>query len=520
MVYDPKIVSSRRDMLKKSAALVAGSAALVATGPALASEQCASKQPKFDEIYDLIIVGSGFAGMSCANQAAQDGAKVLVIDKMPVFGGNSTINGGAMAVAGSALQKKAGVEDSVELMVSDMLKAGRGMNDKHMLKLVCDGTAESAKWLEDHGVVWKPFVQHFGGHSVPRTLQTRESSGSGIVRPLIETAKKHGVKMYDKTEMRGFVEDDNGRIIGIKVQSGYFWPKTKTGTPKVFGARKGVVMATGGFGRDIPFRQIQQPKLTDELDSTNQPGANADALKQMMLIGANPVHLDQIQLGPWSSPDEKGFGTASQFNTIAVYPKGIVVDVRTGERFFNELADRKTRSNAILTRRDDQNKPVYPVGFTNAEGAKRAQTLGWGLKYDVIKKADTLDELAKLYGMPADKLEKQVARFNEFVKKGHDDEFNRPLETAIEMKEGPWYAVRMWPKVHYCMGGVRVNTNSQVLRLTDDKPIPGLFAAGEATGGIHGASRLGSCAVAEGVVTGRNAAKNAVTQTAAKLELA
>lgn len=513
-------LASRRALLKQGAALAAGMGTMMLTPAANASSSCKPAATKFDEIFDVIVVGSGFAGMSAAVQAAESGAKVLVIDKMPVFGGNSTINGGAMAVAGSPLQAKAGVKDSVSLMVQDMLKSGRGMNDVEMLKLVCDGTSESAQWLAQYGTVWKPFVQHFGGHSVPRVLQTKESSGAGIIRPLIAAAEKLGVTMYKQTKLESFIQDADERVVGVEVKRNHFFQKSRSGTPAKLGARKGVIMATGGFGRDIDFRQMQQPRLTSELDSTNHPGANADALKQMMLIGANPIHLDQIQLGPWSSPDEKGFGTASQFNTAATYQNGIVVDVRTGERFFNELADRKARAEAIMTRRDDQGKPVYPIGFTNAKGAKNAQTLAWGMKYDVIKKADTLEELAAQYDIPADKLKAQVTQWNQFVKDGEDKQFGRPLMQAFELTEGPWYSVRMWPKVHYCMGGVRVNTHSQVLHLVSDKPIEGLFAAGEATGGIHGASRLGACAVAEGVVTGRNAARTAVSEKAIDLKLA
>ncbi|SDI36126.1 flavocytochrome c [Ferrimonas sediminum] len=520
MTNNNNLVASRRALLKKGAALAAGMGTLMVTGQAQAKANCTPAPQKFDEVFDIIVVGSGFAGMSAAVQAAEEGAKVLVIDKMPVFGGNSTINGGAMAVAGSELQAKEGVNDSIELMVSDMLKSGRGMNDVNMLKLVCNGTSESAKWLESYGTVWKPFVQHFGGHSVPRVLQTRESSGAGIIRPLIKAAEKIGVTMYKQTKLESFIQDDDQRVIGVNVKSQYFFPKERTGSQRTLGARKGVIMATGGFGRDIDFRQMQQPKLTSELDSTNHPGATAGALKQMMLIGANPIHLDQIQLGPWSSPDEKGFGTASQFNTAATYQNGIVVDARTGERFFNELADRKARADAIMTRRDEQGKPVYPIGLTNAKGAAKAQTLAWGMKYDVIKKADTLEQLAKEYGIPADKLKAQVAQWNQFVRDGEDKQFGRPLMQAFELTEGPWYAVRMWPKVHYCMGGVRVNTQSEVLHLVSDKPIAGLYAAGEATGGIHGASRLGACAVAEGVVTGRNAARSAAAASAISLKQA
>ncbi|MBW8182168.1 flavocytochrome c [Shewanella nanhaiensis] len=497
---------SRRQLLKGGAAMaVAGIGSVVAGA---ASAACVSDEKvMFDEVVDVIVVGSGFAGMSAALQARESGASVMVIDKMPVFGGNSTINGGAMAVAGSPLQKREGIEDSVDTMVADMLESGRGMNDVEMLKLVCNGTAESCEWLTEHGVKWKPFVQHFGGHSIPRVLQTVESSGAGIIRPLVSAAKKQGIHMRKQTKLESFIKNDEGRVIGVQVREGYYFPKERTGKMRNLGARKGVIMATGGFGRDIEYRQMQQPEMNSELDSTNHAGATSEALKQMMLIGANPIHLDQIQLGPWASPDEKGFGTASQFNTIATYPSGIVVDSRTGERFFNELADRKARADAIMTRRDDKGHPVYPIGFTNAEGAKDAQTLDWGLKYKVIQKAETLDELAKLYGIPAKALIAQVARWNKAVAAGKDGEFGRPMQKAMKLEQGPWYGVRMWPKVHYCMGGVRVNTHSQVLHLVTDKPIEGLFAAGEATGGIHGASRLGACAVAEGVVTGRNAGR-------------
>ena len=122
--------------------------------------------------------------------------------------------------------------------------------------------------------------------------------------------------------------------------------------------------------------------------------------------------------------------------------------------------------------------------------------------------------------MPARALKDQVSRWNESVTKGNDSEFGRPMQKAMLLDKGPWYGVRMWPKVHYCMGGVKVNTASEVLHLVTNKPIPGLYAAGEATGGIHGASRLGACAVAEGVVTGRNAGRHCAESQAVTLKLA
>ncbi|MGL4222710.1 MAG: FAD-dependent oxidoreductase, partial [Shewanella sp.] len=279
------INAGRRQLLKGGMVMAAGLGASMAL-PATAS--CASAPVNFDEIVDVLVVGSGFAGMSAALQAREAGVSVMVIDKMPVFGGNSTINGGAMAVAGSPLQKQAGIEDSVDAMVADMLRAGRGMNDVEMLKLVCNGTAESCQWLIDYGVHWKPFVQHFGGHSVQRVLQTVESSGAGIIRPLIKAARDKGVIMKNQTKLEGFVQDDAGRVIGVEVREGFYFPNERTGKIRRIGARRGVIMATGGFGRDIEYRMMQLPELNSDLDSTNHAGATSEALKQMMLIGANP----------------------------------------------------------------------------------------------------------------------------------------------------------------------------------------------------------------------------------------
>ncbi len=157
-------------------------------------------------------------------------------------------------------------------------------------------------------------------------------------------------------------------------------------------------------------------------------------------------------------PMKRGFGLVSQFNTIAGFPKGIMVDCRTGRRFVDELADRKARSDAILNQIDENGKPVYPICFVDSEGVKLAQTLKNGLKYGVIRKFDTLEELAKAYGIPTDNLIKQVNEFNEYVRNGKDEQFNRPLALAVEITKAPFYAARVWPKVHYCMGSVLRST--------------------------------------------------------------
>lgn len=520
-IKEPKYNPDRRKFLTNSALLAAGGAtSLVTISSAQAdSKQSTNNSTNFDKVYDVIVVGSGFAGLAAALEARTQGRSVLVVEKMPVYGGNSTINGGAFAVSGSTLQNEAGIKDSPELMYQDMLKAGRGLNHRDILEVLVNGTTEAYEFTVKHGVRYKPFVQHFGGHSVPRTLQTVESSGAGIIMPLRASAQKMGVDFQSRCKCEAFILDEQQRVIGIHAKEGYRFPDESTGISRRYGAKQGVIMCTGGFSNDVRYRMTQDPNLGNDVDSTNQPGATADSLLSMLKIGANPVQLNLIQLGPWSSPDEKGFGTVSQFSTIAGFPHGIMVNPITGKRFTNELADRKEREDAILSQRDAQGKPTYPICFTNQEGAKLAQSLPAALKYKVAWQFNTLKELADHFAIPYDVLKKEVDTYNTAVKKGSGDPMGKDVSRAVLIDKGPYFAVRIWPKVHYCMGGVQINTKAQVLNASTGLPIEGLYAAGECTGGPHGASRLGSCAVADGLVMGRVAGSSSANAKPVELSV-
>ena len=497
--------TSRRAFLRNG--LMAGAAGVAST-MALPVEAKTDK-PKFDRIVDVIVVGSGFAGLSAALEARLSGLEVLLLEKMAVIGGNSAINGGAFAVAGSPLQEKEGIKDSPELMLQDMIRSGRGLSHVDLLKMIVEGTRPAFDFTVAHGVKYKPFVQHFGGHSVPRIMQTVESTGGGITRPLADSCIEKGVDVHMRAKMERFVRDEKtGRILGVVVRERYEFPREDSGVLQTYGARRGVIMATGGFSRNLAFRMMQDPQLDDRLDSTNHPGATGEGLLSLLEVGGAPVQIDQIQLGPWCSPDEPGFGLVSQFNTIAGFPKGIMVDPRTGKRFCNELADRKARTDAILGLHDEQGKPVYPICFVDSKAVDKAQTLANGLKYNVIWKFDSLEALAEHFKIPKDALLAQVKKWNDMVKNGKDEEYDRALAVAVQLDKAPFYACRVWPKVHYCMGGVAINHEAQVLTATGT-PIEGLWAAGEVTGGTHGASRLGGCAIADGLVFGRIAAKSA-----------
>jgi flavocytochrome c len=268
-----------------------------------------------------------------------------------------------------------------------------------------------------------------------------------------------------------------------------------------------VVLATGGFGADVNFRTAQDPRLTSAVDTTNSPGATAEALVEALRVGACPVHLSHIQLGPWASPDERGNGTGPVFATYVAFPYGILVDPATGKRFVNEMADRKTRADAIL-------KVGHPcVGIADAEAVERCgQRINACLRRGVVKAFDSIEDLARAYAIPIASLARTIRRFNSSVTRRHDKLLGKPiLPDAAPLQTPPFYAMRHWPKVHYTAGGVRIDASARVIGL-GGQPIGGLFAAGEVTGGVHGACRLGSTSITECLVFGRIAGRNAASR--------
>jgi len=275
-----------------------------------------------------------------------------------------------------------------------------------------------------------------------------------------------------------------------------------------------VILAAGGFGADVVFRMAQDPRLTAKIDTTNKPFATAEVIKQAINAGAAPVQLSYIQLGPWASPDEKGYGDGPQFSEYIVFQYGIVIDPATGSRFVNELSDRKTLSDKLLA-------IGHPcIGMADAKAVKQS---GWNIedaiKKNVVRIFDTLEELAAFYDIPYQNLEETVKEFNGSFIDGVDKSFGKPLiENASPIVNPPYYAMRLWPKVHFTMGGIRINTNAQVIDL-EGNIIQGLYAAGEITGGVHGASRLGSSSITDCMVFGRIAGKNAANEGGNQIEI-
>jgi len=393
-------------------------------------------------------------------------------------------------------------------MYDDMLKAGLGINHPELVREVTEKSNEVFQWSIDYlGVQYLDRIDTFGGHSKPRCYTPVGVTGSKIIKQQLLKLNELGIKVKTRIFFNSFIRSSDGRVCGVRVRENYDYRNENSGEEKYIGARKAVVLASGGFGSDIPFRVIQDPRLTEDIDTTNKPFATAEALKEAMKIGATPVHLSHIQLGPWASPDEKGYGVATGFADYILFQYGIIINPISGERIVNEMADRKTISDAIL------NIKQPCLGVVDDRAVKSS---GWDieqcLKKNVVKKFNTLDELAFNYDVPLEFLLATIQGFNEHIFNKNDSEFGKPiLPGASLIEHAPFYGIRLWPKVHHTMGGIQINVKAQVISL-EQQPIKGLYAAGEVVGGIHGACRLGSCAITDCLVFGRIAGGNAASE--------
>ncbi|HUI98028.1 MAG TPA: flavocytochrome c [Xanthobacteraceae bacterium] len=499
-VQDP----ARRKFLTTTGAAAGAAVSALALPRGAEASGPAPLPNKWDATADVLVVGTGFAGLAAAIEARNASAEVLVIDKMPVPGGNSAINGGDFCAAGTPMQKSLGIDDSPELMAKDMLRAGLYLNYPELARTVAEQSAAALEWAQKIGAQFDR-VNYQGGHSVKRAHQLVERSGSGLVSKQLEKARALGAKIEFRTKVSRLVVTKDGRIAGVETRRNYRFPNDSSGEVAFIKARRGVVLASGGFSQNIALRQMFDPRLTADFTSTNHPGATGEATVAACMAGALSTQMDWIQLGPWTSPDEKGFGYIPQF-VERVVGYGVMVDPATGKRFFKETGNRKERADAIILL---GHPAVILADTTNTMNMVDPGQLKGALDNGSLRKFDTLEDLAKAYDMPVGPFVEQVKRWNGFVEKKKDPELDCMIfKDAAPNVKPPYYAARLWPRVHFTMGGLAINKDARVVGL-DLKPMAGLYAAGEAAGGIHGAVRLGGCSMPACVIFGRIAGQNA-----------
>ncbi len=456
----------------------------------------------WDEEFDMIIVGSGFAGLAAAYQARKEGVQnIVILEKMQAYGGNSALCGALMAMPLTKMQKELGIKDSPEQLVKDMIAAGRGFNHTDLTWTMANNAHKVYDMLIDCGVEFQKKVIRLGGHSVPRAHLPKVPSGGAIVVPMHKYMRKHGVKFMNCTKVTELVMSDKG-VEGVVVQTDYDWRTGSYKGMKTLKAKKGIVVATGSWGQDREFVTATMPAYKD-LECTSQPGSTAEMIKAMLKAGALPVMLDMYQLGPWASPDEKGAGPGSFFADYA-FAEGIAIDPKTGKRFMNELADRRTRAEAQLAvlAKGTAKEPNYPFCFCAEETTKRSEGFKAAYREGTVKRSDSVEALAKLHHVSVKELQASIDEWNEIVEGKKADPFAKPLDKHTKL-QAPFFSMRLSPKLHYCMGGAAITPKAEVVSAQTGKPIPGLYAAGEVSGGTHGMDRLGGCSSVDCLVFGQ-----------------
>ena len=483
---------------------------------------------------DLIIVGAGGAGLSAAVTAKDLGVKnVLVLEKMPVIGGNTLRCASAFNAADpdrqkalpmtetlkeavvKAINEKPVSEEHAKLM-ADYLKSGSKTlfdcpewhalqtyngGDKvgqiPLIRQYSNNVLDTLHWMQSKGSPVMDRVSQGAGALWQRTHQLDAPAGLGLIDPLYQAAVKQGVNFKLGMRVQDLILNDKGRVIGVTATD-------KVGNKYEFTSKDGVILATGGYSQNKEMRQKSAPHLTSEMVSTNQPGATGDGIIIATRHGADTTGMNYVQVYPLATP---GTG-ALQGRARKMSGLDDVIDVnKNGERFVKEDARRdefvaaiKKQPGGVVYDINDSSI-VKPLNSFNED----VETL---VSIGRIYKADSLADLAKQLGMPADKLEATVAEFNKMVEAKKDPKFGRKLFDRPIVKP-PFYATPRAPSIHHTMGGLQISTNAQVLD-KNGKPIPGLYAAGEVTGGIHGANRLGGNATADVLTFGRIAAKSAV----------
>jgi flavocytochrome c len=470
----------------------------------------------WDDHADVVIIGSGAAGLSAAIEARQAGASVRVFEKMPLIGGNTRISDGGLSAPASFMQKQLGVADSTEQFYDDILRAGLGLNHPDLVKCFAGKASDAIDWTRSLGVRYAARLDRFGGHSVPRTVTVEHNAGHAIVKALKKRLDQLDVPIHTRHCLDRLITNRSGRVRGVRLTRrppalatpSKPDPGTSPGDIRHIRADRAVVLATGGFGGDVAFRTCQAPRLDDTIGTTNHKGATAEGLVAALEAQAMPLHLSWIQLGPWGCADETGYGKGARFASYSVFPAGILVDPASGARIVNEWADRRHRSDAMIS------AGHACIGIVDHKGAlKEMDSLASCLKTGKIRRFDTLSDLGEAFKMPAGRLEQTVAEYNQWTAQSGPDRFGKHPETdTFPLEIPPFYAIRLWPKVHYTPGGLQIDRHARVMDLRS-RPIHGLFAAGEITGGIHGAGRLGGCALTECIVFGRIAGRNAAGDT-------
>ena len=445
-----------------------------------------TKKTYEDGTCDIVVVGAGGAGLSAAVAAAEtdENLRIVVLEKQGIMGGNTNYSTGGINAAETDIQKELGINDTKQSFYDDTMTGGKNENIPSLVWNLVNNAPVTISWLTGLGADLTD-VGLMGGSSVKRTHRPKGGSAIGphLMKVLETACQKKNVEIRTSNKVTGLLTTVDGSVTGVCVQNA-------NGSSYKLTARA-VIIATGGFGANLDMVTRLKPSLSG-FATLNHPGATGDAFDWVTKIGGATIQMANIQIHP----------TAEAVNhvliTEAVRGNGAILVNQEGERFCNEMDTRDKVSAAILA----QTKGEALLIFDQTVRKSLASIETYATQH-LLSEGSTLQELAGKVGIPADRFANAVNRYNGWQKAGRDEDYGRSATgMPVALETAPFYAVRVKPAIHHTMGGLSVNTETQVLR-TDGTPIEGLFAAGEVTGGLHGANRLGGNGVADIVVNGR-----------------
>ncbi|MCT3288149.1 flavocytochrome c [Lactiplantibacillus pentosus] len=435
--------------------------------------------------YDVVIIGSGGAGLTAAIQAHELGLKPVILEKMPKIGGNTTRASSGMNAAETNVQLHHHIVDSFGDFYDETLKGGGNLNNQALLKFFTEHSALAIDWLADHGIELDDLTIT-GGMSVMRTHRPSSMApiGGFLVTELLKQVAAAKLPLFTDIKVDQLVQTD-GKITGVKAT-------TANGAVTINAGA--VLLATGGFGAN----KALLGKYRDDLknyQTTNQPGATGDGILLAEAVGAKVVDMDQVQVHPTVQQDTDHAYLIGE----AVRGEGAILVDQQGKRFVNELDTRKNVTAAIDQLGGTGAYLIFDRGIRD-----RVKAVEFYDHIGLVKTGADLAALATEAGLDVDTLKQTVADWNQAVADHADTAFKRTTGMDRDIAKGPFYAIHIAPAVHYTMGGVGINPATQVLD-KQDQPINGLFAAGEVVGGLHGNNRIGGNSIAETVIFGRQA---------------
>ncbi len=440
---------------------------------------------------DVVVVGAGGAGLTASVLATQQGQNVILLEKMPFVGGNSLRAEGGMNAADTKVEAELGLTDStVENFVADTMAGGHQLNNIDLVTTMAENSAEAVDWLFSIDAPLTKVAATGGtSHKYLHKPDDGRPVGEYLVEKLKAQTEKLGIEVYVNTKATEILME-NGQAVGVLAEDNEHSYTIHA---------KSVVLTTGGFGANFDLMASYDPSLANAV-TTNHSGAQGDGILMAQAVGADTVDMEQIQLHPTVIQSDGTLVSES------VRSHGAILVNAEGKRFTNDMDFRDKVSQAELKQPGAYAFIIFDQALVD-EVALTQKFIDRGFAIT----GKTYEELARNMGFEGDAVANFVntmETWETYVAAGEDKDFGRSNVSMIDISTAPYYAIKIAPGIHHTMGGIKINTRAEVID-TDGSVIPGLFAAGETTGGVHGGNRVGGNAVCDFIVFGRIAGQSA-----------